>query len=109
MSLLHRGDVVALPPPRDARGREQRGRRYAVVVQASELAGLSTVIVAPTSTQAAATRFRPGVTIRGRKTRLLVEQLRTVDKAHLGQALGHLPAHEMRNLDESIRLVLGLF
>jgi mRNA interferase MazF len=107
--LLHRGDVVALPPPRNAQGHEQRGRGYAVVVQASELAGLSTVIVAPTSTQATPTRFRPSVTIRGRNTLLLVEQLRTVDREHLGKAVGHLPAHEMRNLDESIKLVLGLF
>jgi mRNA interferase MazF len=77
-------------------------------VQASELAGLSTVIVATTSTEATATRFRPRITIRGRKTVLLVEQLRTVDTDYLGDAVGHLPAHEMRNLDESIELVLGL-
>jgi mRNA-degrading endonuclease toxin of MazEF toxin-antitoxin module len=43
------------------------------------------------------------------KTVLLVEQLRTVDKDYLGDAVGHLPAHEMRNLDVSIKLVLGLF
>jgi mRNA-degrading endonuclease toxin of MazEF toxin-antitoxin module len=40
---------------------------------------------------------------------LLVEQLRTVDKGYLGDAVGHLPAHELRNLDESLRLVFGLF
>ena len=56
MSSLHRGDVVALPPPRGAIGHEQKGRRYGVVLQSSDLARLSTVIVAPTSASAQATQ-----------------------------------------------------
>ncbi|HEX8157242.1 MAG TPA: type II toxin-antitoxin system PemK/MazF family toxin [Solirubrobacteraceae bacterium] len=43
-----------------ARGHEQHGARYAVVVQADELLGLSTVLVSPTSTRARAATFRPG-------------------------------------------------
>jgi mRNA interferase MazF len=31
-----RGEVLRLPAPRATRGREQRGARYAVVVQADE-------------------------------------------------------------------------
>ena len=54
-----RGEVFRLPGSRAARGDEQRGARYAVVVQADEFLGLSTVLVAPTSASAAPTSFRP--------------------------------------------------
>ncbi len=106
--MLHRGDLVALPPPAGPRGHEQKGRRYVVVLQASELASLSTVVVAPTSTQAQGTRYRPSITIRGRGTRVLVEQLWTVDRARLGSPVGHLAVHEMDDVEEAVRIVLGL-
>jgi len=38
-----RGEVFRLPPPKSARGHEQRGARFAVVVQADEFLGLSTL------------------------------------------------------------------
>src|SRR5882672_7954745 len=47
-----RGEVFHLPPRRGARGREQRGARYAVIVQADEFLELSTTLVAPTSASA---------------------------------------------------------
>jgi mRNA interferase MazF len=40
-----RGEVLRLPAPRSPSGHEQRGARYAVVVQADEFLGLSTVLV----------------------------------------------------------------
>jgi mRNA-degrading endonuclease toxin of MazEF toxin-antitoxin module len=42
-----RGEVYRFRLPRQ-RSREQHGARFAVVVQADELLGLSTVLVAPT-------------------------------------------------------------
>ena len=107
--MLHRGDIVALVAPRGARGHEQKGKHYAVVVQAAHLSGLSTVVVAPTSSAAQSAEFRPEVTIRGRKTKVLADQVRSADAAHLGRPAGHLSAHELRNLDDALRLVLGLF
>jgi len=58
---VRRGDVHALGPAPPARGREQHGRRYAVIVQTDFLSELSTVVVAPTSTSALPTVFRPAV------------------------------------------------
>lgn len=46
-----RGEIFRLPAPRAARG-EQRGSRYAVIVQADELLDLSAVLVSPTSASA---------------------------------------------------------
>ena len=103
-----RGEVFRLPAPRRARGHEQRGARYAVVVQADELLGLSTLLVTPTSQSALAASFRPVITIAGAETRALVEQTTVVDPARLGPSAGRLEANEIQALDEALALILGL-
>jgi mRNA interferase MazF len=103
-----RGEVFRLPAPRGARGREQRGARYAVVVQADELLELSTTIVAPTSASAAPASFRPTIALEGRETRVLVEQVTVVDPRRLGRSAGRLDARELRAIDDALMLVLGL-
>ncbi|MFA4841099.1 MAG: type II toxin-antitoxin system PemK/MazF family toxin, partial [Agrococcus sp.] len=52
-----RGDIYRLKAPRDARGHEQTGSRFAVVVQSDDL-HLSTWLVAPTSTGRREASFR---------------------------------------------------
>ena len=103
-----RGEVFHLPPPRGVRGREQRGARYAVVVQADEFLGLSTVLVAPTSTGARQASFRPTITLAGKETRVLVEQVSVIDPQRLGRSAGRLETTELRLVDEALTLVLGL-
>jgi mRNA interferase MazF len=103
-----RGEVFRLPPPRRARGREQQDARYAVVVQADEFLGLSTLLVSPTSTNVRAASFRPTITLAGEETRVLVEQTTVVDPESLGRSAGRLEAHELRAVDEALMLVLGL-
>ena len=103
-----RGEVFRLPPPRAARGHEQRGARFAVVVQADEFLDLSTTLVAPTSASARTASFRPRITVDGEETRVLVEQTTVVDPQRLGPSAGRLDAHELRAVDEALMLVLGL-
>jgi mRNA interferase MazF len=103
-----RGEIFQLPAPRRARGHEQRGARYAVVVQADEFLELSTVLVSPTSTSANAASFRPAITLEGHETRVLVEQTTVVDPERLGRSAGRLDARELRSVDEALMLVLGL-
>ena len=103
-----RGEIFRLPAPRTSRGHEQRGARYAVVVQADEFLGLSTVLVAPTSTSARAASFRPAILLEGSETRVLVEQTTVVDPQRLGRSAGRLDATELRAVDEALILVLGL-
>jgi len=103
-----RGEVLRLPPRRGARGHEQRGARYAIIVQADEFLDLSTTLVAPTSTRASPTTFRPTITLEGRKTRVLVEQATVVDPHRLGRSAGRLEASELRAVDEALTLILGL-
>src|ERR687886_2009513 len=73
-----RGELFRLPAPRGARGHEQRGARYAVIVQADEFLNLSTVLVAPTSASAQPASFRPAIVLDGQQTRVLVEQATVV-------------------------------
>jgi mRNA interferase MazF len=102
-----RGEVYRLRAPRDARGHEQGGSRYAVVVQ-SELLPLSTWLMSPTSTSARAASFRPEIEIAGRITRVLAEQTAAVDPNRLGESSGHLTFDELRRVDAALRLVQDL-
>jgi mRNA interferase MazF len=103
-----RGEVFRLRVPRGTRGSEQRGARYAVVVQADELLALSTVLVSPTSASAPSRSFRPTIALDGSPTRVLVEQTTAVSPDRLGESVGRLDAGELRNLDAALALVLGL-
>jgi mRNA interferase MazF len=103
-----RVEVFRLRVPRGARGSEQRGARYVVVVQADELLALSIVLVSPTSTAAPARSFRPTIDLAGTPTRVLVEQTTAVSPERLGDSVGRLSASELRKLDTALALVLGL-
>lgn len=102
-----RGDVYQLRAPRDARGHEQQGRRFAIVVQSDDLP-LSTLIVAPTSTSARPALFRPEIELDGRVTRVLVEQCSAIDPGRLGPWAGRLARTELDAIDAALRLVLAL-
>jgi mRNA interferase MazF len=103
-----RGEVFRLPASTRARGREQRGARYAIVVQADDLLGLNTVLVAPTSASARPATFRPTIELLGTQTRVLVEQTTVVDPRRLGDSAGRLDAAEIDAVDEALRLLLAL-
>lgn len=106
--LRVRGDIYRLKAPRDARGHEQHGERYAVVLQSDDLP-LSTWIVAPTSTGGRRASFRPEIQIEGAETRVMVEQLGAVDpEARLGAFIGRLDAVEMGLVDTALLTVVGL-
>lgn len=103
-----RGDLYRLRAPKDARGHEQSGARYAVVVQSDDVP-LSTWLVAPTSTGRRAASFRPEIEVDGVKTRVMVEQLSVVDpERRLGDFAGRLTGPEMQEVDEALRAILAL-
>lgn len=103
-----RGDLYRLKAPKDSRGHEQGGARFAVVLQSDDLP-LSTCLVAPTSTGRRSASFRPEIEIDGIKTRVMVEQLTVVDpELRLGEFVGRLDAAELQELDDALLVVLGL-
>ncbi|WP_335340770.1 type II toxin-antitoxin system PemK/MazF family toxin [Blastococcus tunisiensis] len=67
---------------------------------------MSTWLVAPTSTSARATTFRPEISLEGRSTRVLAEQTGAVDPRRLGESAGHLTFDELRQVDAAFGLGL---
>jgi mRNA interferase MazF len=102
-----RGDVHAITLPRK-RGHVQRGRRYAVIVQADDLLALSTVVVCPTSRSAFSASFHPEITLLDQPTQVLCEMVGAVDARALGERVGHIDVEEQRALDDALQLVLDL-
>ena len=65
-----RGDLYSIRLPH-TRPDDQRGPRFAVIVQADGLLGLPTVLLAPTSRRAVPATFRSEVQVQGVATRVL--------------------------------------
>lgn len=104
-----RGEIYELRANRAAKGHEQRGPRYAVIVQ-SEALLLSTAIAAPTSTGSWTSSFHPEIEVNGRRTRVLIEQLQAIDpERRLGRKVGRISPAEQQDLDQALKLVLDLF
>ena len=82
-----KGEVYRLPAR--GTGHQQKGRRFAVVLQPDWLT-LSTWIVAFTSTSARPTSFRPTVDIADQQTLVMCDQLDIIDLRRLTEAAGFL-------------------
>lgn len=102
-----RGDVFRLRAPRGTRGTEQRGARYAVVMQSDDLL-LSTLLVAPTSRSAEPRIFRPTITVGDERTQVLVEQTTAVARERLGDLVGHVSRGELDDISNALRLAFEL-
>ena len=111
---IKRGDVfyVNLDP---TKGSEQAGTRPVLVIQNDVgNAYAPTVVIAPLTTKAFSKRYPTNVNIpkgtAGLKddSTVLLSQIRTIDKGRLERRLGHLPPTLMQEVDEAIRVSLGL-
>lgn len=111
---IRRGDLfyVNLDP---TKGSEQAGVRPVLVIQndvGNEYA--PTVIIAPLTTKAFARRYPTNVNVLEgtaglrEDSTVLLSQVRTIDKHRLERKLGHVPPALMREVDEAIKVSLGL-
>jgi mRNA interferase MazF len=104
--LVIRGAVYRIDLGDAKRGREQRGRRYGVVLSHTDW---SMVTVVPTSTSAQPSRFRPEVEIAGTSTRLLVDQIRSLDIGYVhGEPVGFLGLTDLTELAATVIRYLAL-
>lgn len=90
--MVKRGEIwlINLDP---TVGSEIRKTHPCVVVSPAEMnEHLRTVIVVPMTTKGFDAPFRPTLTFQGTAGRLLLDQIRTVDKARLVKRLGSLTA-----------------
>jgi mRNA interferase MazF len=90
------------------RGHEQRGRRLGLVISI-EQSDWSTVTVIPTSTGAQASVFRPEVVVAGRDTKILIDQMRTIDVTYVtGELVDYLSRDDMAQVEHSLSRYFGL-
>ncbi len=90
------------------RGHKQRGRRLGLVLSIEQTAW-STVTVIPTSTSAQPAVFRPAVVIAGQDTRILIDQIRTIDSRYVtGELVDYLSRDDMAQVEHGVSRYLGL-
>jgi len=90
MDLVKRGDVywVNLDP---TIGTEIKKTRPALVVSPDDMnAALPRVIIAPLTSKGQALGCRPEVVFEGKSGKILLDQLRSVDKRRLGSKMGEI-------------------
>lgn len=87
--------LVQLSP---TKGREIRRTRPCLVVSPNDMAALSTVIVAPMTTKGFDYPCRVNCHFRGKHGRILLDQLRAVDKSRLVRRLGVLDKATQRQV-----------
>jgi mRNA interferase MazF len=103
-----RGAVYPVDLGDAKRGHEQRGRRLGLVISIEQDIW-STVTILPTSTSAQSAVFRPDVTIAGRDTKVLIDQIRTIDTSYVtGELVDYLSRDDMAQVEQSLSRYLGL-
>jgi len=103
-----RGDIYRLKTSRNTTGHEQRGPRYAIVMQ-SDAVMRPTVVVVPTSTSTIADDTRVKLTFSGVETHALTEQIAAIDRSRLGEKVGQADFQTIMEIENAIRLLLGMF
>jgi mRNA interferase MazF len=103
-----RGAVYPVDLGDAKRGHELRGRRLGLVISIEQNAW-STVTIIPTSTSAHASVFRPEVVIAGRDTKVLIDQIRTIDVAFIaGELADYLGRDDMAQVEHTLSRYFGL-
>lgn len=103
-----RGAVYPVDLGDAKRGREQRGRRLGLVISIEQSAW-STVTVIPTSARAQPAVFRPEVVVAGRDTKVLIDQIRTVDTTYVtGELVDYLSRDDMAQVEHGLSRYLDL-
>jgi mRNA interferase MazF len=103
-----RGAVYPVDLGAARRDHEQLGKRLGLVISIEQNAW-STVTIIPTSTSAQPSVFRPDVVVAGRATRILIDQVRTIDVSYVvGELVDYLSRDDMAQVEHSLSRYFGL-
>ncbi len=89
--MVKRGEVfwVELDP---TRGSEIRKTRPCLIISPDDMnAVLPRVLVVPITSKGQPLGCRPVIQFKGRQARILLDQIRSVDKVRLGKKMGEIP------------------
>lgn len=90
------------------RGHEQGGKRLGLLVSPSD-SPLSVVTVIPTSTSAGPSIHRPELEVAGQVTRLLVDQVRSIDSRYVvGDPIDYLTRDQLVEVELALAHYLGV-
>ena len=90
------------------RGHAQGGKRLGLVVSPSD-SPLSVVTIIPTSTSAGASVHRPELEIAGRPTRMLIDQICSIDTDYLvGDPVDYMTRDQLSEVEFALAHYLGL-
>ena len=105
---MNRGAVYPVDLGEAKRGHEQRGRRLGLVISIEQNAS-SAVTILPTSTSAQAAISRPDVVIAGRDTKILIDQIRSIDTRYVsGELVDYLSHDDMAQVEHCLSRHFGL-
>ena len=103
-----RGAVYPVDLGDAKRGHEQRGRRLGLVISIEQNTWPAVTII-PTSTSAQVAVFRPEVIVAGRETKILIDQIRTIDTSYVaGELVDYLSRDDLAQVEHSMSRYLGL-
>jgi mRNA interferase MazF len=103
-----RGAVYPVDLGDAKRDHEQRGRRLGLVISIGQNTW-STVTIIPTSTSAQSAVFRPEVVIAGQDTKMLIDQIRTIDTSYVaGELVDYLSRDDLAQVEHTLARYLGL-
>jgi len=89
------------------RGHAQGGRRLGIVVSPSKFPW-SVATIVPTSTSATPSVFRPELEFLGRATRVLTDQITTIDTDYLSvEPVDYLTRDQLAEIDHALAHYLG--
>lgn len=114
MGVIKRGDIYyADLGIRSDAGSEQQGERPVVIIQ-NDVGNIysPTVIVASITSKLNKKQLPVHVDTDNfyleKNSVILLEQIRTIDKRKLRERIGHLDLIELKNLDEALKVSVGL-
>lgn len=103
-----RGAIYRIDLGDAKRGHEQRGQRLGLVLSPTSMPW-SVATVVPASTTAQPAVFRPTLHIDGQLTRLLVDQIRSIDTTYIhGDPMYYLDRDELAEVEHAVIRYLDL-
>lgn len=111
--MIFRGEVYLVDEFFDVEGSEQHGNRPVLVIQNDELWRSGTVTVAFLTSRMDKKGRRahvklPEVEGLWKRSQVLCEQVRSIDKTRLKKKIAELDAHTMNRVDRGLKFSLGL-
>ena len=101
MVALQRYDIV-LVQLNPTIGSEIRKTRPCIIISPDEMSRLKTVIIAPMTSKGFDFIFRPNIRFQDKDGRILLDQIRAIDKTRIVKKIGHVAPAKAQEIAEML-------